>query len=71
MDDESRDKVFEQITRTVFEEPAAQKGVRVALPGSVRAVNFFSVCATWLFCIALLLPPVWVIWTAGKWMFGF
>lgn len=71
MDDEQQQQeAFERMVREIFSEATPTKP-KVAVPaGAKAAVNFFTACATWLFAIALLMPAVWLLWTAAKWMFS-
>ena len=69
MSDDEQAKLFEMMVREVFEESEVVREKRQTRSGAVAAVTFFTVCATWLFVIALLMPAVWLIWTFGKWLF--
>jgi len=73
MDDEERQQqeAFERMVLEIFSEATPTKP-KVTVPvGATAAVTFFTTCATWLFAIALLMPAVWLLWTAAKWMFSF
>jgi len=69
MSDDEQAKLFEMMVREVFEESEVVREKRPTPAGAVLAVTFFTVCATWLFVIAMLMPAVWLIWTFGKWLF--
>lgn len=69
-DYEIQSKVFDEMTRNEF-PTATPRRKKPAPTGAVVAVTFFTVAATWLFAIALLMPAVWLLWTAAKWMFSF
>jgi len=69
-DYEIQSKVFDEMTRNEF--PTATPRRKKPPPtGAVLAVTFFTVAATWLFVIALLMPCVWLLWSGAKWMFSF
>jgi hypothetical protein len=70
MDYEEQARVFDQMTRNEF--PAATPSPKKPVPaGAVAALNFFTAAAIWMFVIAMLMPGVWLLWTAAKWMFSF
>lgn len=70
MDYEEQARVFDQMKRNEF--PAATPPQKKPVPaGATSAVNFFTAAAIWMFVIALLMPCVWLLWTAAKWMFSF
>jgi hypothetical protein len=70
-DYEIQSKVFDEMTRDLNRPTATPRRKKPAPAGAVVAVTFFTVAATWLFVIALLMPCVWLLWTAAKWMFSF
>lgn len=70
MDYEEQARVFDQMKRNEF--PAATPAQKKPVPaGATAAMNFFTTVAIWMFVIAMLMPGVWLLWTAAKWMFGF
>jgi hypothetical protein len=69
MTDDEQAKLFEIMVREVFSEAEAEKSKRETPAGAKAAATFFTVCATWLFAIAILMPAVWLVWTFGKWLF--
>ena len=71
MDYEEQARVFDQMTREGFPSATPTNQKRETPAGAKMAVSFFTICATWLFVIATLMPAVWLLWTAAKWMFSF
>jgi hypothetical protein len=69
MSDDEQAKLFQMMVREVFEGPEVVREKRATHPAAVLAVTFFTVCATWLLVIAMLMPAVWLVWTFGKWLF--
>lgn len=71
MDYEEQARLSDQMTRESFPAATPSNQKRETPAGAKMAVSFFTICATWLFVIAMLMPAVWLLWTAAKWMFSF
>lgn len=70
MDYEEQAKVFDQMTRESF--PSVIPRQKPEPPaGAKLAVAFLTVALFWVMAIAVLMPCVWLLWTAAKWMFSF
>jgi hypothetical protein len=70
-DYEQQSRIFDEMTGESFPAATPSPLKRETPAGAKMAVSFFTVFATWLFVIAMLMPAVWLVWTAAKWMFSF
>jgi hypothetical protein len=71
-DYEIQSKVFDEMTRDLNRPTATSAPKKTDPPaGAKLAVAFLTVALFWVMAIAVLMPCVWLLWTAAKWMFSF